>query len=159
MNYSFTDYEDAVIAALAELHRENGGYLAELNGYAGQLDTPTALKTWAGRFPAISVAVPEAMYPDASRSNEYWGQYVKVFVFIGAQSWRGQAAARGGAVGGSIVGGSQILADVCRLLLNKDLGLEIRGCFPVRESVLASDLTTVIYVAEYQIINDRIVEE
>jgi phage gp37-like protein len=154
MNYSFTDYEDAVINALADLRRENGGYLAELNGYAGQLDTPTALKTWAGRFPAITVAVPNASYPEGSRSYDYWGQYVKVLVFIGAQSWRGQAAARGGEIGGA-----KILADVRSRLLNKELGLGIRGCFPVREQVLASDQTTVIYVAEYQIINDRILEE
>lgn len=154
MNYSFTDYEDAVINALADLRRENGGYLAELNGYAGQLDTETALRTWMGRFPAVTVGVPGAVYPDAARSNVYWSQEVKVMVFAGAHSWRGQAAARGGAVGVH-----QILADIRSRLLNKTLGLEIGGCYLLTESVYASDLTTVIYGAEYQIHNHRILED
>ncbi len=154
MNYAFSDYEDAVLNALADLKRENGGYLADLEGYAGQLDNATALKTWMGRFPAVAVAVPEAAYPPELRTNVFWRQDVKVFVFVGAQSWRGQAEARKGLVGAHL-----ILKDVRRLLLGKTLGLEIRECNLLRESVLASDLSSVIYTAEYQIINDRITEE
>lgn len=153
-NYSFIDYEDAVIAALSDLKRENGGYLAELNGYAGQLDNATALKAWMGRFPAVTVAVPNADYPASGRTNIYCSQAVKVFIFVGAHSWRGQAAARGGAVGGA-----QILCDVRNRLLFKTLGLEISDCLLLRESVIASDLNSVLYAAEYQINNDRITED
>ena len=154
MNYSFTDYEDAVLAALEDLRRETGGYLADLSGYAGQLDSQTALKVWLGRFPAVAVAVPEANYPMVLRTNAFWGQEVKVYVFVGAQSWRGQAEARKGAVGAQT-----ILADIRDRLLGKTLGLEIRECHLLREAVLASDLNSVIYAAEYQLINDRIMEE
>lgn len=154
MNYSFTDYENAVLAALRDLRRENGGYLAALEGYAGQIDTKEAIKTWMGRFPAVAVAVIDADYPEAMRTNAYWGQLTRVYVFVGAQSWRGQDEARKGAVGAY-----QILKDLRDRLLGKTLGLEIRECSLRRESVLASELTTVIHVAEYQIVNDRIFEE
>ncbi len=155
MNYSFEDYEKGVLNALADLKRENsGGYLAALEGYAGQLDTLTAIKTWAGRFPAVAVAVPSAVYVDEARNNVYWQEKAKVLVFIGAQSWRGQAAARGG-----VTGAQTIVKDVRSRLLNKNLGLEIRGLIPQAAGVLASEQNIVIYVAEYQIINDRILEE
>ncbi len=154
MNYAFSQYEDAILAALSDLKKENGGYLKALEGYAGQLDTEQALKVWAGRLPAVAVAIVGATYPNSSRSTIFWRQDVRVLIFAGAQSWRGQAAARSGAAGMP-----QILADIRSRLLNKTLGLEILGCFPAGESILASDLTTVIFTAEYQIINDRILEE
>ncbi len=154
MNYSFTDYEDAVIAALAALKRENSGYLKALEGYAGQLDSAAAMKTWMGRLPAVAVAVPDADYPESGRTNAFWQQNARVYVLVGAQSWRGQKEARGGVVGSHV-----ILQDIRARLLGKTLGLEIRECRIVRESVMASDQTTVIHVAEYQIINDRIMED
>jgi phage gp37-like protein len=154
MNYSFTDYENAVLFALGDLTRENGGYLAALEGYAGQLDSPQALKLWLGRVPAVAVAVTGAEYPAGGRSNLFWRQDVQFYIFVGAQSWRGQDEARKGAVGAHL-----ILADIRRRLLGQTLGLEIRECSLVREYVLASDLNSVIFAAEYQIINDRITEE
>lgn len=154
MNYSFTEIEDAVKAALADLEKKNGGYLAELVGYAGQLDSEEAIRQWRGRFPAVAVDVRGATYPVSGRTNAYWQQIIQVNILVGAQSYRGQAEARGGQAGSHI-----ILQDIHSRLLGKNLGLEIRECVIVKEEVLASDQNTVIHVAEYQIINDRIMED
>lgn len=153
-NYSFTDYEDAILAALAELKKENGGYLLALEGYGGQLDSEAALKVWAGRFPAVAVAVPQAEYPDTDRSNVYGGENVSIYMWAGAHSWRGQGEARKG-----VVGVHKIIMDIRRLIFNKTLGLAIRPCLPKRVTIFASTQTMVIYQLEYQIINDRITEE
>lgn len=154
MNYSFTDYEEAVKNALADLEKRNGGYLADLAGYAGQLDSEEAIRLWRGRFPAVAVDVRGATYPESGRTNAFWQQKIQVFALVGAHSYRGQAEARGGQAGSHI-----ILQDIRSRLLGKTLGLEIRECIIVQESVLASDQNSVIHMAEYQIINDRIMED
>lgn len=151
MNYSFDDYEAAILAALASLGVGEEGYLKTLKGYAGELDEDAALDTFLRGFPGVLVEVSQADYEAVTMP--YYQQEVSVNLLVGARSFRSQEEARGGSAGAFT-----ILADLRRLLLGQDLGLLIRPLLLIRESKLASSTKTVIYLAEYRLINDRIEE-
>jgi hypothetical protein len=151
MNYSFEDYENAVLSRLAGL-KEPQGYLKELQGYAGELDEETALENFLRGWPGVLVEVSRADYEVTTMP--YYSQEVYVSLLVGARSFRSQAEARGGSTGAYA-----ILADLRRLLLGDDLGLEIRPLELVGETTLGSTPNAVLYLAQYKFVNDRIAEE
>jgi phage gp37-like protein len=152
MNYGFDDYEAAILKALASLKVENGSYLKTLKGYAGELDEDAALDNFLRGFPGVLVEVSEADYSVLDIVQDY--QETRVNLLVGARSFRSQDQARGGDAGAFT-----ILKDLRRLLNRKDLGLEIRPLQIRKETKLASSPKTVIYLAEYVIINDSVTEE
>lgn len=151
MNYSFDDYEAALLWALNDLAAPVG-YLKTLKGYAGELDEETALDNFLRGFPGVLVEMSEAAYDIATMP--FYSQDVTVSLLVGARSFRSQDEARGGDTGAF-----KILADLRRRLLGKTLGLEIQPLVIVRESKLASSPQTVIYLAQYKFTNDRIEEK
>ncbi len=150
MNYSFEDYETAILTALAGL-KVPGGYLKTLQGYAGELDEETALDNFTRGFPGVLVEIGEARYE--SVTMPYYYQEAMVNLLVGARSYRDQSEARGGSTGAFT-----ILNDMRTLLLGKDLGLEIRPITLISEEKLGSAPKIVIYLAQYKITNDRIEE-
>lgn len=150
MNYSFEDYEAAVIAALADL-KAPSGYLKILKGYAGEFDEEKALENFLAGFPGVLVEIGEARYE--SVTMPYYYQEVTINLYLGARSWRNQEEARTGEMGIA-----KILTDIRDRLLGKALGLEIRPCTIIQEFKIGSDRHTVLYGAQYKIINDRIEE-
>lgn len=144
MNYTLSDYESAVLAALSGLT-----YLKTLRGYAGELDEQQALEQFRRGFPGILVEIGGAEYEAVTMP--FYHQVVTVNVLVGDRSYRSQDEARG-------VGVMRILDDVRQLLLGKTVGLEIRPLLLVREEKLASSSSLVLYLAQYQIMNDYIAE-
>jgi len=144
VNYSFADYEEAILEALADME------LKTLKGYAGELDEQGALEQFRRGFPGILVEISEAEYEIATMP--YYWQAVTANLVIGDRSYRSQDEARTGGVYG-------LLAEVRAALLGKTLGLEIRPLVLLREVKLASSTSTVLYLAQYQIINDYVAEE
>jgi hypothetical protein len=152
MNYSFVEYEAAVLAALESLKVAQGGSLAALEANTGQVQpTDEGLLIFSGQFPAVLVEVDEADYHQDSIA--FLKQTVTVNLYVVAQNWRGQGDARGAAF--------TILADLRRLLLNNTLGLEIRksGLELAKEKKLYGDLKMVIFLVQYKFYNDRIAPE
>lgn len=145
-NYSFEDYENAILAALAPLT-----YLKTLAGYAGELDDVQAMERFRRGFPGVLVEVAEAAYEIITMP--YYYQEVTINLLVGDRSYRSQDDARGGDTGVY-----RILRDIQELLLGNTLGLEIRPIVPVRDVKLGSSVHTVLYLAEYRLINDRIEE-
>lgn len=148
MNYTFENYEDAVLRALSGLAVSGGGYLKELKGYAGEFALKEdelyvySLRGW----PTVLVEVTEANYE--FYTEPFYRQTVKLTLFVAAQSWRSQGEARG-----SI---SLILADLRERLLRKTLWLEILPLELVREYKIAGSPEMVLYGAEYQFANIRV---
>jgi len=143
-NYSFAEYEEAVLEALAGIDG-----LQTLKGYAGELDEQGALEQFRRGFPGILVEISEAEYE--IRTMPCYQQIVTVNVMVGDRSYRSQDEARAAGV-------YNLLAAVRGVLLGKTLGLEIRPLVLRREVKLASSPSTVLYLAQYQIINDYVVE-
>ncbi len=151
MNYTFADYEAAILAALASLEAPNG-YLKTLKGYAGELDEVSAFETFTRGFPGILVEIEGARYEPVTMPFHY--QEINVNLLIGSRSYRDQDEARGGTTGVFT-----ILNDVRTLLLGKDLNLEIRPLILNTEDKLPPlNPRVVLYLAKYTIINDRIQE-
>ncbi|MFA6690746.1 MAG: phage protein Gp37 [Saccharofermentanales bacterium] len=148
MNYSFEDYETAILAALAGL-KVPSGYLKTLQGYAGDLDEEAALENFTRGFPGVLVEVGEATYEVVTMP--YYSQMVTVNLLVGARSYRDQSEARWGSTGVF-----RILNDVRTLILGKNFGLEIRPLTIISEEKICSAPQIVIYLAQYKIINDRI---
>jgi len=156
LNYTFTDYENAVIAALAPLT-----YLKTCQGYSGQFDDRSVWEQFLARFPGVLVEIAAAEYVQTELPFPpvIVTQTVTVQLYVAALSWRDQAAARKGATG--ITGAYTILADIRKYLLGKTLGLQIRPVVPQGEFKINHELGSrvVLYGARYLIVNDRIVEE
>ncbi len=144
MNYTLADYENAVLTALSSLT-----YLKTLKGYAGELDEEGALEQFRRGFPGILVEIGEAEYEAVTMP--FYHQEVTVNLLVGDRSYRSQDEARA-------VGVMQILDDVRGLLLGTTLGLEIRPLLLRREVKLASSTSTVLFLAQYQLLNDYIAE-
>ncbi len=151
MNYTLTDYEDAVLTALDSLSVDSGGYLKVLKGYAGEFDGGVVSEQFIRGFPGVLVEIPEAVYTTAN--NVFYRQEATVNLYIGARSYRSQNDARG-----EDTGISRVLYDIRSLLLGKTLGLQIRPLENVREMKVAGDRHTVLFAAQYKITNDRIAE-
>ncbi|MBW1992369.1 MAG: DUF1834 family protein [Deltaproteobacteria bacterium] len=155
MNYTFTDYEEAVLAALAEL-KSPEGYLLTLEGFAGQLglDPETQHLEFFGRYPAVLVEVEGAEYEP--ESWPYWRETVTLNFLVVAKSYRSQDTARVGEAGAYA-----ILADLRRLLVGNTLDLEVMetGMEPVSVSRLQADQNMVIYEAKYRLVNPRMAKE
>ena len=148
MNYSFQDYENAVLEALTPLKQENDGYLKVLKAYAGELGSEDALKRFfVINFPAVLVKVSRAEYEPADL--ECVRQTVTVDLLICARSYRSQDEARKGETGVY-----KILRDIRGSLSGNKLGLSIRPVMPRREWELGSTPQLVFYAAQYIIIND-----
>jgi hypothetical protein len=155
MNYTFGDYETAVLAALSPL-KEPPGYLKTLQGYAGEFTEDAAMETFLRGFPGVLVEITEAVYertPGYSRDRLH-SQTATISLYAGARNWRSQAEARG-----SDTGIYAMLADFRRLLLGNNLGLEIYPLELNREMRLAADRQVVLYAAEYRLINPLIIKE
>lgn len=163
MNYSFEDYEVAILNTLVEL-KKPAGYLTTLKGYGQELDDKAALNNFVRGFPGVLVEVMSAKYDEAAMTYPYYQQKVLINILIGTRSYRSQDAARLGTTGAF-----QILDDVRSLLLGSTLDLEIRPLRLIREGKIGSKpiqigvpiqdpiLTEmIIYLAEYELINDRI---
>lgn len=154
MNYSFADYETAVLAALEPL-RQPAGYLKTLQGYAGEFAAEEVLDLFLRGFPGILVEITEAVYERQKDHRESLHiQRATITLYLGARQWREQTQARSGEVGIY-----RMLADVRRLLLGNSLGLEILPLELYREAKVAADRHTVLYLAEYILINPRITKE
>jgi hypothetical protein len=152
MGYSFADYENAVLTALAGL-KAPAGYLQTLAGQAGQFQVNAdgfVITTLQG-FPAIIVEVVEANYQP--NSITFYTQQVTINLYVVARSWRSQDDARSGDTGVY-----QILEDIRAALLGNTLGLNIRavGLEPFKEERLLADQSMVIYLSSYRLINDKI---
>ena len=147
MNYSFEDYENAIINALSPLLKKNGGYLRVLKGYAGELDTEESLRQFLGNSPAVAVEIDSATYKQ--ENSAYLLQETRVYIYVCARYIGTQDRARKQGV-------YRILKDIRDLLLWNRLGLDIRPVQIKREMKLGSSKDVVIYAAEYVIINDRI---
>jgi len=149
MNYTNEDYENAVMDQLTSLHVDQGGYLLTLAPYAGQMSEEVALEQFVRGFPGILVIIADSTY--AFKDNLFWTQDVAVKCFIGARSWRSQDEARG-----NDTGISRILMDVRSALMGHRIGLLIRPVEIVREEFIMGDPSTVLWGAEYLIINDNV---
>jgi phage gp37-like protein len=161
MNISREEYETAIKNSLSHLHQDNGGYLMSLEGYAGQFDREDALQLWMGRFPAVLILLGEATFPETTTC--FWKEELILNVIIGARSWRSQGESRGDMVGQASI--SSMFIDVRAAMLGKTLDLvtddgcpAIRPIELIRETIIESDLSTVVGGAEYLITNDRVME-
>lgn len=143
-NYTFADYEEAVLEALAEIDG-----LKTLKGYAGELDEQGALEQFRRGFPGILVEIGEAEYEISTMP--FYQQTVTVNILVGDRSYRSQDEARA-------VGVYSLLAAVQTALLGKTLDMDIRPLILRREVKLASSPSTVLYLAQYQIVNDYVAE-
>lgn len=154
-NYTFADYETAILDALEPL-KEPDGYLKVLQGYAGEFSEDAALATFLRGFPGVLAEITEAVY--VRQPGQYYSQLhdqmVTATLYVGARNWRSQDTARTGDTGVYT-----ILADIRRLLLGKTLGLEVYPLELRREWRLAADRACVLYAAEYLIRNPRISKE
>ena len=83
MNYSFEDYENAIINALSPLLKKNGGYLRVLKGYAGELDTEESLRQFLGNSPAVAVEIDSATYKQ--ENSAYLLQETRVYIYVCVQ--------------------------------------------------------------------------
>lgn len=157
MNYTFADYENAILSALAPL----GSYLKTLKGYSGQFDDRSVWEQFLANFPGVLVEIAAAEYTPTNLPFPplICMQTVTAQLYLGSLSWRDQKAARSGGV--EVVGVYTILNDIRKYLQGKTLGLEIRPLAPQAEFKINHDLGSrvVLYGARYQIINDRIMEE
>jgi hypothetical protein len=149
MNYTNEDYENAIMAELQSLHVDEGGYLRTLEAYAGQMNEETALEQFVRGFPGVLIIISDSTYRE--ENNLFWSQDVGVKCFIGARSWRSQDEARG-----DDTGISRILMDIRSRLMGHRIGLEIRPVEIVREEFIMGDPSTVLWGAEYLIINDNV---
>ena len=155
MNYTFDDYESALLGKLASLSAP-GGYLKELKGFAGEivLTDTGLLAVLLNRFPAVLVEIADATYVPGG--HPFHTQEVTALLHICSRSLRSQAEARGGEAGAYT-----ILHDVRTLLLGQKLAEDLQPLLLTGESKTAAGLTEaneyiVIYVAKYKFINPRI---
>lgn len=157
MNYTFDDYESALLSKLASLQAPEG-YLKELKGFAGEivLTDTGLLAVLLNRFPAVLVEIADAAYSPGP--HPYHSQEVTALLHICSRSLRSQAEARGGDAGAY-----KILHDVRGLLLGQRLKTDLQPLTLVGESKTAAGLTEaneyiVIYQAKYKFTNLRIQE-
>jgi len=159
-NYSFADYENAVLQTLADLKAPTG-YLKTLAGYSGEFNEDVAFENFLQGFPGVLVEIAAAEYSQTELPFPpvIVNQTVTVQLYVAALSWRDQAAARKGATG--VTGAYTILADIRKYLLGKTLGLQIRPVVPQGEFKINHELGSrvVLYGAKYLIVNDRILEQ
>ena len=152
MNYSFKDYEDAIINALMPLHVKNGGYLRVIKGYTGELDADEIMRRFLGNSPGVCVEIYSAEY--SQQTFPYYSQEVTVYIYVAAKTTYEQDVARKGEQGVF-----RILKDIRDRLLGSNLGLNIRPVEIKREAKLGSTEHTVLFAAQYVIKNDRIAVE
>lgn len=155
MNYTFDDYEKAILAKLLSLKAPEG-YLAELKGFAGEivLTDTGILAVLLNRFPAVLVEISEATYSPGP--HPFHSQEVTALLHICSRSLRSQDEARGGEAGAYT-----ILNDVRTLLLGQPLAANLQPLTLAGEKKTAAGLTEaneyiVIYVAQYKFNNLRI---
>jgi hypothetical protein len=158
MNYTFDDYEAALLAELLPL-KAPGGYLAELKGFAGEivLTDTGILAVLLNRFPAVLVEIVDAAYKPGG--HPYFAQTVTVRLHILSRSLRSQDEARGGEAGAYT-----ILHEVRTLLLGRKLAENLQPLILTKESKTAAGLTEaneyiVVYTADYNFDNLRIQQE
>jgi hypothetical protein len=153
VNYSFEDYERAILDAL--IGAAGLGYLKVIEGYSGQFDDRAVWDLFYGRFPGVLAKITDAEYEETKKPfpPHILKQTATVALYIGAISWRDQADARGGAKGAYTV-----LKDLRTVLLGNNLGLEIRPLLPLDEAEIVHGFGSrvVLYVTRYTLINDRI---
>jgi hypothetical protein len=151
MNYSFTDYEAAVLWALEGL-RAPVGPLAVLEGFAGQIKAAEfGLEVSLRGMPAVLVEVEGADLD--YHALPYYTETVRINLYVAARSWREQEGARGES------GVYGLLSSLRGLLLANTLSLTIRstGLELIKEDKVAGDQAQVIYVAQYRLHNDRVI--
>lgn len=159
MNYTFDDYEAAILGKLASLSAP-AGYLKELKGFAGEivLTDTGILAVLLNRFPAVLVEITEAAYSPGP--HPFHSQEVTALLHICSRSLRSQEEARGGEAGAYA-----ILHDVRTLLLGQSLALpNLQPLTLAGESKTAAGLTEaneyiVIYAARYKFTNLRIQQD
>lgn len=158
MNYTFDDYESALLAKLLSL-KAPGGYLKELKGFAGEivLTDTGILAVLLSRFPAVLVEIVEAAYRPGG--HPYFSQTVTARLHILSRSLRSQDEARGGEAGAYA-----ILHDVRSLLLGRRLAHDLQPLVLAKENKTAAGLTEaneyiVVYTADYTFDNLRIKQE
>jgi len=146
MDYSFKDYENAVLDALAPLSQENGGYLKTLEAYSGEFGGEESLERFfIANFPAVLVRIVGAEYEPADIECDR--QTVTVELLVCARSYRSQDNE-------SEPGAYEILHDIRNLLVDSKLGLSIRPVMIRSEQELDGTSQLVFYVAQYIIVND-----
>ena len=148
MNYSFTDYENAILNALSPLKKENGGYLRVLKGYAGELDAEEAFNEFYGLSPGVIVEIIGADY---NAQGCIYKQDTAAYIYVLSKSLRSQDDARKGGTGVY-----KILCDIREKLLDRTLGLNIMPLKIIAEKKITSTNQLVLYYAHYEITNNRI---
>jgi hypothetical protein len=155
VNYTFDDYEAAILSKLAPLSAP-AGYLKELKGFAGEivLTESGLLAVLLNRFPAVLVEIADAAYSPGP--HPFHSQEVTALLHVCSRSLRSQAEARGGDEGAYT-----ILHNVRTLLLGKQLAADLQPLILAGESKTAAGLTEaneyiVIFVAKYRFSNLRI---
>jgi hypothetical protein len=158
MNYTFDDYEKAILVKLLSL-KAPGGYLAELKGFAGEvvLTDTGILAVLLGRFPAVLVEIVDATYQPGG--HPFFAQTVTARLHVLTRSLRSQDEARGGETGAYTV-----LHDVRSLLLGRKLAEDLQPLKLTKENKTAAGLTEaneyiVVYTADYSFDNLRIKQE
>lgn len=149
-NWTYTEIEDAVLDALADLKKANGGPALTVEAYQGELAVPEALVAALGRFPAVFVTILGSTYsPPESAARGTQEQVWRVVCFVGARSWRSKDDAAPGVY--------DLLGLVRARLAGKTLGLTgVRQCYPRSEELQTNpDPSIVIYRAEYWLTNPR----
>lgn len=151
--------ERAFVNALASLRRSQGGYLAELGEYNGELageveDIKVRLQ---GRLPAILVTTGRISYESVSVTRRTLKGSLEVEVValsnhLRSREARTQGDERGALVATSDPGVYKVLADARRLLYARDLGITGVGLpdLLVEEpGIRVADLTA--FTARYQV--------
>jgi hypothetical protein len=155
MNYTFADYEELILAALAGLKAPDGP-LAVLAGFAGEIVLTEAglLLVLLNRFPAALVEISDAAYQPFP--HPYFTQEVTVSLSVCARSLRSQDEARGGEAGAYA-----ILHQIREKLLGLKLAADLLPLLLVRERKVAATFAeelkyVTVYEAQYKFTNPRV---
>ncbi len=148
MNYSKTEIEDAIIAALMPLHQSQGGDVKKIAGYQGELDEDN-LTQFIIQFPAILVAYSGSNY--TVDAFPYMVEEMTYSILINSRNMRGNEAARKGALS---TGTYSLMQQVRDKLHGDRLGLDIRPAQILREAALVNTKSVSIYSAEFRIVQE-----
>lgn len=145
MAHTKTEIENAIIAALAPLHINQGGRVKKIEGYQGELDAES-IEQLVVVFPMIlPVYLGSGYVQDA---YPFMVETLTYGLVIGDRNLRGNAAARTADPQG-VYG---LLVSTRQLLHGKRLGLSIDTTVLTREVALAQTKTLALYSQEYQIV-------
>ncbi len=136
-DYSWTMWEDAVVAAL---QAELGHQAATVKAYQGNWQADLMRQTW--RFPAVLVTLRQSRGVPVGLRTYEWSLEFAILAIV--RQLRGEAAGRRAA--GGIY---EILAGVRRALWHQDLGLELQPFALLKEEPRPSDPEFSVYAAHY----------